>query len=279
MTPPAQPRLVVAGNEVDLSRPLLMGILDAASDSASDGRGRPGVETRVARAVELVRQGAGIVDVGGQPGGPGGPEGARSEEIAQVLSVVEGIRREQPDVLLSVDAFLPSVVDAVLAAGASIINDVSGLQYPEVADLCAQVGAALVLPSRQLDQTARRGFPPEATIFDPAPDLAGTPHQAVTVLDMDEVTASGRPVLLSPSCEDVVSAITGGQRPQPLVGTLAVIGHVVARTGGVGCILRVHEVADVADYLRVRAVLAGRETISEDLSLPPHLRREKPAPS
>lgn len=282
-----------------------MGILNATPDSFSDGGEHPDTESRVARARELVRLGADIIDVGGQSGITGVPEVAAAEEVARVLPVVEGIRDQLPDVLLSVDTYKPPVAEAVLAAGAAIINDVSGLLYPDLAGLCAAAGAGLVvmhnrskpkerltssslyagsgvthdvvrLVRRQLDEAERRGLPPEASIVDPGPDFSKTPQQTVTILQaLDEVRALGRPLLLPLSRKDFVGAITERPPRERLAGTLAAIGHAVGSTGGAGCILRVHDVAEVVDYLRVAAVLAGREAISEDLALAPELRRHR----
>jgi dihydropteroate synthase len=263
----------------------------------------------VARAAELADQGADIIDVGGQSGVTGVPEVAAADEIERVLPVVRGIRERLPDLMLSVDTYKPPVVEAVLAAGASIINDVSGLRYPEVADLCARAGAGLVVMHnrskpkerltesdlyseggvtrdvvamlrQELAEAVSRGLPAEAVIVDPGPDFSKTPHQTVTVLrELDEVRALGRPLLLPLSRKDFVGAITERAPRQRLAGTLAAIGHAVASTGGAGCILRVHDVSEVVDYLRVASVLAGRDHIGEDVTLAPHLRRQPPGQS
>ncbi|HEY8546409.1 MAG TPA: dihydropteroate synthase [Acidimicrobiales bacterium] len=296
---PSAPTLVVRGRTVDLSRPALMGIVNATPDSFSDAGEYPDVEARVARAVELVAQGATIIDVGGQSGITGVPEVEASEEIDRVLPVVEGIRAALPDVLISVDTYKPPVVEAVLAAGASIVNDVSALLHPEVADLCAAAGAGLVLmhnrskPKERLtdpllyddvtadvvgllgelvDEAVARGVPREAIVLDPGPDFSKTPHQTVTVLrEIERVRALGRPLLLALSRKDFIGAITRRPPRERLAGTLAAVGHLAAQPGYV---FRVHDVAEVADYLAVADVLAGRADVDPDLELPPHLRRQ-----
>lgn len=301
----ASPTLVVRGRTVDLSRPALMGIVNATPDSFSDAGEYPDVAARVARAVELVGHGASIVDVGGQSGITGVPEVEADEEIARVLPVVEGIRAALPDVLISVDTYKPPVVEAVLAAGASIVNDVSALLYPEVADLCAAAGAGLVLMHNRsrpkerltdpllydnvtgdvvgmltglLDDATRRGVAEEAILLDPGPDFSKTPFQTVSVLrEIDRVRELGRPLLLALSRKDFVGAITHRPPRERLPGTLAAIGHLA---GEPGYVFRVHDVADVADYLAVADVLAGRAEVDPDLELPPSLRRQPaPAPS
>lgn len=293
------PTLVVRGRHVDLSRPALMGIVNATPDSFSDGGEYPDVASRVAHAVSLVDQGALIVDVGGQSGVTGVPEVEADDEIGRVLPVVEGIRAALPDVLISVDTYKPPVVEAVLAAGADIVNDVSALLYPEVADLCAAVGAGLVLmhnrskPKERLtdpllydnvtgdvvnmltaliDDATRRGVALESILLDPGPDFSKTPYQTVTVLrEIDRVRELERPILLALSRKDFVGAITGRRPRERLAGTLAAVGHLAAQPGYV---FRVHDVTEVSDYLAVAAVLDGRAEISEDLELAPDLRRE-----
>ncbi|MGH9209795.1 MAG: dihydropteroate synthase [Acidimicrobiales bacterium] len=302
MTEPARSveALVVRGRTVDLSRPVLMGIVNATPDSFSDGGEHPDTAARVARAVEVVEQGATIVDVGGQSGITGVPEVPAGDEIARVVPVVEGIRVSCPDVVISVDTYKPPVVEAVLAAGADIVNDVSGLLYPEVATLCADAGAGLVImhnrsrPKQRLtdpllyddvtddvvwfltdklDEAERHGMARGTMIVDPGPDFAKTPHQTVEVLRrLDDVRELGRPVLLALSRKDFIGAITERSPRQRLGGTLAAVGHLA----GPGTILRVHDVAAVADYLAVAAVLSGEARVAPDTQLAPELRREPP---
>jgi dihydropteroate synthase len=293
------PRLVLRGQAVDLTEPLLMGIVNATPDSFSDAGDHPDAATRVARALELVDQGAAVIDVGGQSGITGVPEVAADEEIARVVPVVEGIVAAAPHALISVDTYKPPVVRAVLDAGAAIVNDVSGLLYPEVATLCAGAGAGLVVMhnrskpkqrltdpllyedvtgdvvdvlARKLAEVEAAGVPREAVLLDPGPDFSKTPHQTVTVLrEIDRVRALGRPLLLALSRKDFLGAITHRPPKQRLAGTLAAIGHLA---GQPGYVLRVHDVDAVADYLAVASVLAGRSELAPDAELPVELRRE-----
>jgi dihydropteroate synthase len=293
------PSLVLRGRAIDLTEPLLMGIVNATPDSFSDAGDYPDTAARVARALELVAEGAGIVDVGGQSGITGVPEVAADEEIARVVPVVAGIVAAAPDALISVDTYKPPVVQAVLDAGAAIVNDVSGLLYPEVAALCAGAGAGLVVmhnrskPKQRLTdprlyddvtgdvvdvlaaklaEVEAAGVARESVLLDPGPDFSKTPHQTVTVLrEIDRVRALGRPLLLALSRKDFLGAITGRPPKQRLAGTLAAIGHLA---GEPGYVLRVHDVAAVVDYLAVASVLAGRSELAPDAELAPELRRE-----
>jgi dihydropteroate synthase len=293
------PPLVVRGHPVDLTEPALMGIVNATPDSFSDGGLHPTTEAQVELALDLVGQGATIIDVGGQSGITGVAEVAVDEEIARVVPVVEGIRAAMPELVISVDTYRPAVVEAVLAAGAAMVNDVSGLLYPEVAQLCGSVGAGLVIMhtrarpkhkvldpdlyddvtgdvvgvlGERIDDAVSRGMAPEAIVVDPGPDFAKTPAQTVEVLrGLDRVWALGRPVLLALSRKDFVGAITGRPPRARLGGTLAAVGALA----GPGTILRVHDVEAVRDYLAVAAVLAGRAELPADARLAEDLRWER----
>jgi dihydropteroate synthase len=297
----AAPRLVVRGRALDLSEPVLMGIVNATPDSFSDGGEHPTAEAGVARALDLVAQGAGMIDVGGQSGITGVPEVPVDDEIARVVPLVAGLAEAVPDVIISVDTYRPAVVAAVLEAGAAVVNDISGLLYPEVAGLVADAGAGLVimhtraLPKHKvlddelyaaegvtddvvaflrerLVAVIDAGVAREATILDPGPDFAKTPAQTVEVLrELDRVRALGRPLLLALSRKDFVGAITGRPPRRRLAGTLAAVGH----TASPGTILRVHDVAEVADYLSVARVLAGQADLPPEARLADELRRER----
>jgi dihydropteroate synthase len=297
MSPP--PPLVVRGRAVDLTEPALMGIVNATPDSFSDGGLHPTTEDRVGLALELAEQGAAIIDVGGQSGITGVPEVAVEEEIARVVPVVEGILAAAPGLVVSVDTYRPAVVEAVLAAGAALINDVSGLLHPEVAGLCGSVEAGLVIMHtraqpkhkvldpelyddvvadvvaflrQRIDVAVARGMGRERIVVDPGPDFAKTPAQTVEVLrGLDRVRALGRPVLLALSRKDFVGAITARPPRARLGGTLAAVGALA----GPGTILRVHDVDAVQDYLTVSAVLGGRVELPADARLADDLRWER----
>jgi dihydropteroate synthase len=293
------PPLVVRGRAVDLTEPTLMGIVNATPDSFSDGGLHPTTEARVEHALELAEQGATIIDVGGQSGITGVPEVAVEEEMARVVPVVEGILAAAPGLVVSVDTYRPAVVEAVLAAGAALVNDVSGLLHPEVAELCGSVGAGLVImhtraepkrkvldPAlyddvtadvvgflrRRIDAAVARGMEPVGIVLDPGPDFAKTPAQTVEVLrGIDKLHVLGRPVLLALSRKDFVGAITGRPPRARLAGTLAAVGALASP----GTILRVHDVGAVRDFLAVAAVLDRRTDLPADARLAENLRWER----
>ncbi|HKY66365.1 MAG TPA: dihydropteroate synthase [Acidimicrobiales bacterium] len=289
------------GRTLDLAGPVLMGIVNATPDSFSDRGEHRTTEQRVALALEQVAQGATVVDVGGQSGITGVPEVPVDEEVARVVPVVASLHAAAPDVVISVDCYRPPVVEAVLGAGAAIVNDISGLLYPEVAGLVAGAEAGLVIMHtrarpkhkvlddalyaeaggvtadvvaflrQRLDAAVAAGVPEEATILDPGPDFAKTPAQTVEVLrELDAVADLGRPLLLALSRKDFIGAVTGRPPRERLAGTLAAVGHVLGRPG---LILRVHDVAEVVDYLAMASVLSGERDLPRDARLADHLRR------
>jgi dihydropteroate synthase len=265
-------------------RPLLMGILNATPDSFSDGRGEEPAAVRLERGRALVAAGADIVDVGGESARGDRPAVSASEEIARVEEVVSALAGD--GVLVSVDTYKLEVAEAAIAAGAAIVNDVSGLRDPALAALCARTGAALILmhtavapkgtlldPAAYEDVVAqvvaflrerielaqKAGVAEEQLILDPGPDFAKTPAQTVAVLRrMEALRAFGRPILLAASRKDFVGAITGRAPAERDPGTLAALGFGVDAGAS---ILRVHDVAGAADFLAVRAVLRGEREL------------------
>jgi len=279
-------------------RPLVMGIVNVNPDSFSDPGARS-VDTVVAQAVALVAGGADALDIGAQSAITGRQPADPGHEAASVAPVVRAVVEACPGVLVSVDTFKPAVARAVLAAGAHLINDVSGLADDTIARLCADAGAGLVvmhttappLVRRQEPDLYRRvgtdvaaflaeriaaaeaaGIDPEAVVVDPGVDFTKTPTQTVELLrDLGPVVDLGRPILLALSRKDFVGALTGrapaGRDPGTL-GAVAALGHVPDQ------ILRVHDVAGTVDMLRVLDALAGPDPAPADLTLAQHLRHQ-----
>ena len=275
-----------------------MGVVNASPDSFSDAGRFAGAGDQFARARELVGAGADLIDVGGESGITNRPPVDPDEEIRRVVPLIERIAGEL-GVMVSVDTYKPAVAEAAVAAGASIVNDVSGLRDPGLADVCARTGAALVLmhtraapkerlqdPARYDDVTAdvtaflrermavalERGVDPEQLILDPGPDFAKTPAQTVAMLRrLADLHALGRPLLLAASRKDFIGAITGRSPADRDAGTLAAIGF-GADAGA--HLFRVHDVAAAADFLAVRAVLAGERELPADALLGDELRHE-----
>ncbi len=292
--------LVTSGGELTLGGPggrvLLMGIVNATPDSFSDGGLPQTLKARVDRARSLLADGADVIDIGGESGVTNRPPVAAEEEIERVVPLIEAVAGGL-SARVSVDTYKPAVARAAIAAGASIVNDVSGLRDPELADVCAQTGAALVLmhtiaapktshhdPSldgqivaevqrflaERIELAMARGVAFEQIMVDPGPDFSKTPAQTVAVLRaLPALHELGRPILLAVSRKDFVGALT--QRPPRarLAGTLAAMAHGV---GAGAHVLRIHDIADAADFLTVAQALGGDGELESGLRVSDSLR-------
>jgi dihydropteroate synthase len=301
MTAPPRVLRTATGTVTLGGRPWLMGVVNATPDSFSDGGRYRTLEQRVELARALLAAGADLIDIGGESGVTNRPAVGPGEEIERVVPLIEQVAGEL-GALVSVDTYKPAVAQAAIAAGAAIVNDISGLRDPELADVCADTGAALVLmhtraaPKQKLLDPAldgqvvadvrtflsdrislalERGVAFDQLMLDPGPDFGKTPAQTVAVLRaLIELQDLERPLLLAVSRKDFVGAITRRSPRERLAGTLAAIGHGVDAGAHV---LRVHDGAEVADDLMVRAALAGESEIDSELRIVDELRWERKA--
>jgi dihydropteroate synthase len=290
-------RLRLRERVVEIDRPLVMGIVNSSPESFSDGGSVGGLEEQVERALAME---ADIVDVGGESGVTDRPPVPAAEEAARVVPLVERLAAE--GVVVSVDTWKSEVARAAVDAGAAMINDVSGLLDPAIADVCAESGAALVVMHtrarpkekafpgyddvmadvlaflRERIAVAReRGVGEEQIVVDPGPDFAKTPAETVAVLRrLGELRELGRPVLLAASRKDFVGALCERPPAERLAGTLAAVG---AGVDAGAAIVRVHDVAATRDFLTVRGVLRGEIDVPRELRLEQRLRRQAGSPA
>jgi dihydropteroate synthase len=280
-------------------RPWLMGIVNASPDSFSDGGRHPDPEAQLSLASELLAAGADIVDIGGESASTGRPPVDPQAEIELVVPLVQRVAGEL-GAIVSVDTYKPAVARAAIAAGARIVNDVSGLRDPELAEICAQTGAALVVmhtraaprqrmqdPALYGDVTSEvlaflrdrvqaavdRGVEPEQLIVDPGPDFAKTPAQTVRLLaEVGRLHELGRPLLMAISRKDFIGALTGRPPRERLAGTLAALAYGVQQGAH---IFRMHDIAAAADFLAVYGALSGETEPDRELALAEDLRHER----
>jgi dihydropteroate synthase len=292
-------KLRLRDGELDLvpGDPALMAIVNATPDSFSDAQGEKRLGDLVERSRAAVAAGAVVVDVGGESGRTDRPAVPVAEEIARVVPLVEALTGD--GVAVSVDTWRAPVARAALEAGAVLINDVSCLSDPEIADACAEAGAGLVIThtraapkskdfpdyedvvadvvsllGERVELARSRGVADDQLLLDPGVDLAKTPAQTVEVLRrLGELEPLRRPLLLAISRKDFVGAITGRQPAGRDPGTLGAIEPALGL--GVATMLRVHDVAGAADFLAVRAALRGTTDAPDELA--PSLRRESTA--
>jgi dihydropteroate synthase len=286
-------RLLLLDRELDLSRPVLMGIVNATPDSFSDRQGPKDLDELASRALQQLDDGAAIVDVGGESGRTDTEAVPVEEEIARVVPLVE--RLAARGALVSVDTWRGAVARAALGAGAAMINDVSGLSDESIASACADSGAALVIThtraapktkafpdyddvvrdvhdflEERMGAAESLGVASDQIVLDPGIDLAKTPAQSIELLRrLPELAPLGRPLLLAVSRKDFVGALT--ERPPAArdAGTLAAVGAAVR---GGARIIRVHDVAGARDYLRVHEALT--DGTDGALELASDLKRE-----
>ncbi len=312
-------RVLELGARAD--RPLIMGVVNASPDSFSDGGRHGSIEERVELALAHAAAGADILDIGGESATTGRPPVPVAEEIERVVPLIErvvaelhrdrrrpvgeaGIRyatgQDAIHPVVSIDTYKPPVARAAIAAGARIVNDVSGLRDPELAAVCAESGAALVLMHTAAAPRVRRqdpdlytdvvgevldflrarvdvaleaGMAREQLILDPGPDFAKTPAQTIALLSHVERLHELRlPLLMAISRKDFIGALTGRPPRERLAGTLAALAHGVDAGAH---IFRVHDVAAAADFLTVRAALAGELPPKRDLALAEELRHQR----
>jgi dihydropteroate synthase len=287
-------------------RPWLMGVVNASADSFSDGGRYRTIEQRVELAQELASAGADILDIGGESATTGRPPIAVRDEIELVVPLIERVMRDVGQarpVVVSVDTYKPAVAQAAIAAGARIVNDVSGLRDPALAEVCAQTGAALVVMHTAATPRQRRqdpdlygdvvedvlrflgeriavaleaGVSREQLILDPGPDFAKTPAQTIELLSHSErLHELGLPLLMAISRKDFIGALTARPPRERLAGTLAALAHGLDAGAH---IFRVHDVAAATDFLAVRAALAGERPPQRDMALAEELRHEGHSP-
>ena len=288
--------LVLRGRELEPipSRPLIMGIVNASPESFSDGARVGGLEQQVERALALRDDGAELIDVGGESLVTDRPAVEPAEEIARVVPLVE--RLAATGLVVSIDTWKAEVARAAIDAGAALVNDVSGLADPGVAEACAAAGAGLVIAhtgappkvkampdyadvgaevrdflAERVARAGELGVGEESIVLDPGPDLGKSPADTVSALRALPLLAElGRPVLLAVSRKDFVGALTGRAPGERLAGTLAAVG---AGLDAGASIVRAHDVAATADFVAVRAALRGDAGVDAGLRLDPSLRR------
>jgi dihydropteroate synthase len=241
-----------------------MGILNTTPDSFYD-RGRYVDRDRaIAYALDMVAEGADILDIGGEKAGPGDAV-SLEEELSRVIPVVQAIRRSI-DVPISVDTLKPKVARGAIEAGASIINSIGGFQDADMRGVAAETGAAVVVmhikgrprvanPNPHYDDVVGEvarfleervaacladGISPSSIILDPGPDFGKTTEQSVNVLrGLERITAMPHPVLLAVSRKRFIGDVLGLGVADRLEGSLALTAWGVLR--GIK-IVRTHDV-------------------------------------
>ena len=249
-----------------------MAIINITPDSFSDGGNYANIDAAVAHAVSCVRDGAAILDIGGESTRPGAAEVTAAEEQDRVLPVIEKLAAET-DALISIDTYRAETARLAMAAGAHIINDVHGLQRePEIATVAAQTSAGVCImhtgrgreqekrPDRIADQefflrqsleiARSAGISDEAIVLDPGFGFAKDRDDDMELMArFAELHRLGFPLLAGTSRKRFVGALLGGAPVEErLHGTMATVAAAILRGAS---IVRVHDVRAAVDTVRV----------------------------
>jgi dihydropteroate synthase len=267
----------------DVDRCLVMGVLNVTPDSFSDGGAFLDADAAVAHGIEMVRQGADLVDVGGESTRPGAGRVDEAEEHRRVIPVVRALTGE--GVAVSVDTMRASTAEAALAAGACLVNDVSGgLADPEMARTVAQAGVPFVAMhwrghsvdmgdraiyddvvaqvvselQRRLDDLVANGMDRERVVVDPGLGFAkNAEHNWSLLADLAALRQLGRPLLVGASRKGFLGTLLAdGEQQRPADrrdDATTALTALIAMSGAWA--VRVHAVAGSADAVRVVAAL------------------------
>jgi dihydropteroate synthase len=269
----------------DLSRRgVVMGILNVTPDSFSDGGSWTDLEAAVSHAKRMIEEGAEIIDVGGESTRPGAQPVSEEEEMRRVLPVIERLRAVPTPfpTVISIDTMKPEVARAAVAAGAGIINDVSGLRNAGMLEVLRETGAGTIIMHMQGEpqtmqqspsyedvvgeireffrQTTMRclasGVPQTRTILDPGIGFGkNLPHNLTLLRHLAELSAGARPLMIGAGRKSFIGKILGSSsledRSWPTVALTSFARRAGAR------VFRVHEVKANVEALRMTEAIAA----------------------
>ncbi|MHC4600316.1 MAG: dihydropteroate synthase [Planctomycetota bacterium] len=275
----ARPYALAEGVTLEPGRVQIWGVVNVTPDSFSDGGRCYDPKDALAQAVRMADEGADVIDVGGESTRPGAAPVGEAEERSRVLPVIESIRAET-DVPVSIDTAKASVAREALAAGAAVVNDVTGLRGdPDMAGVVAEAGAgAVVMHMRgtprtmqedpryedlfgEIARSLRRSLAllekagGAGALVDPGIGFGKTlAHNLLLIRHLGMFGALGRPILLGPSRKSFLGALLDLPVEERLEGTAAAVAAgVMAGAAAV----RVHDVREMRRVARVAAAVAG----------------------
>jgi dihydropteroate synthase len=259
-----------------------MGVLNVTPDSFSDGGRFVGRDAAVRQAEAMARDGAHIIDIGGESTRPGAADVPEQEELDRVIPVIEAVVAAV-DVPVSIDTSKPGVMRAAVGAGGAMINDVRGLrgegalqaavelqrpvclmhmlgqprtmqQRPEYGDVVAEVRDFL---AQRVSECVAAGLPEDSIIVDPGFGFGKTARHNVELLsNLRQLRAIGRPILVGLSRKSILGDLTGRDVEERMPASIA--AAVIAVSKG-AAIVRVHDVRETVDALRVAAAIMERD--------------------
>jgi len=275
---PSAMKFICNQYQLDLSRPHVMGIVNATPDSFSDGGKFASTQKAVEHALKLAEEGADILDIGGESTRPGATPVALDEELSRVIPVIEQLVGKL-NIPISIDTYKPEVMRQAIAAGADIVNDVCALREPGALEIvtASQVGVCL-MHMRGMPQTMQQdpqyadvvaeviaflkqrltaansvGIASERILFDPGFGFGKrTVHNIALLQALPEILELGRPLLVGLSRKSILGQLIGADVDQRLHASLA--ASVVSVMKGAR-IVRVHDVKATVEALKVVTAL------------------------
>ncbi|HQZ29151.1 MAG TPA: dihydropteroate synthase [Verrucomicrobiales bacterium] len=260
----------------------IMGIVNVTPDSFSDGGHFDTLDTAVKQAEKLIREGAAILDIGGESTRPGAAQVGEEEELRRVLPAIQILSKRYPETVFSIDTCKPAVARAAVAAGARIINDVTGFRDPAMISVATESGVGVVVMHMQgtprtmqqapiyddllgeiygffaerFEALTAGGVDPESIVFDPGMGFGKTLEHNLEILrHLDRSPVAGRPLLLGVSRKSFLGKLVGSDRIEDRHWpTVAITSH--AREQGVP-LHRVHEVKANLEALRMTEAILG----------------------
>ena len=267
-------KLTFGDSALSLDRPVVMGVLNCTPDSFSDGGQFVDTALAVDHAQQMIADGAAIIDIGGESTRPGAAAVPLAEELGRVIPVIEAIRQSS-DIPLSVDTCKPEVMRAAIAAGASMINDVTALAADGAIDTVAELRVPVCLMHMQgiprtmqeapqyddvvaelvsflqarADACVAGGIERDRIVIDPGFGFGKTLEHNLTLLkELPKFVALGYPVLAGLSRKSMIGMILNRPVDERLAGSLALA--LLAAQGGAH-IIRVHDVRETTDVLTI----------------------------
>jgi dihydropteroate synthase len=268
-------------------RTLVMGVLNVTPDSFSDGGKFLDASAAVARALEIERAGADILDIGGESTRPGSQGTSTEEELRRILPVLQKLRGRL-QIPISIDTAKPEVAEAAAAAGAEILNDVTALRAgPELAEIARRRKLPLILMHmrgeprtmqkmpfardalrdvasglrRALAVARRAGVPKSQIVLDPGLGFGKSAAQNFELLArLPELARLGCPLLAGPSRKSFIGRVLGGAPAgERLWGTAATVAAAILAGAH---IVRVHDVAEMAQVARVTDAILNPRSVA-----------------
>lgn len=257
--------------QFDLSRPIVMGIVNVTPDSFSDGGLHGRRDTAINHALQLIAEGADIIDIGGESTRPGASPVSVQEELDRVLPVIEGL----PGVPVSIDTFKPEVMKQAIAAGVHMVNDINALQDAQAMKAVAQSRVAVCLMHKQGDPQTMQLLPDYMDVVDEvsqflrtrikAAEAAGIERQRIVVdpgfgfgkalehnlallRELKKFKELGVPILAGLSRKSMLGALTGQDAQHRMPASIAAALIAVQRGAS---IVRVHDVRATVDALKI----------------------------